>query len=167
MKGRSPIITPVLKRSLTIFGMIAMVICFSSSLFAQPKDAAYHTLGKEILDLINEHRTGMGLSPLVMNDVIVAAAQNHSRNMGAKKVPFGHQGFDARMDKLGKQLKPVSGFAENVAYGPIKAKDAVELWLNSPGHKKNIEGDYNLTGIGIAKGKDGELYYTEIFVHKK
>jgi uncharacterized protein YkwD len=168
MKGIVLTLNPAVKKSLTIIGIIAMtVICFSPAVYAQPKDAAYSTLNKEILGLINEHRAEMGLKPLIMNDVIMAAAESHSRNMGAKKVPFGHQGFDARMNKLGKQLKPVDGFAENVAYGPTTAKEAVELWLNSPGHKRNIEGNYNLTGLGIAKGKDGELYYTEIFISKK
>ncbi len=119
----------------------------------------------EILRIINEHRTGMGLGPLKMDPVISQAAEKHSHNMAAKKIPFGHDGFDERMDKLSKQIKSVSAWAENVANGPDDAKDVVDMWLHSPGHKKNIEGNYNLTGIGIAKGTDGSPYYTQIFLN--
>ncbi len=40
----------------------------------------------------------------------------------------------------------------------------VEQWLTSPGHKRNIVGNYNITGIGIARDKQGKLYYTQIFL---
>ena len=140
--------------------------CFKPELRAQQKNNNYTSLAKDILTLVNEHRAGMGLKPLVSNDVIVNIAEGHSKNMATKKVPFGHQGFDARVAKISKQVKPVNSFAENVLFGPQKAKEAVELWLGSEGHRKNIEGDYNQTGIGIVKSKNGDLYYTEIFVNK-
>ncbi|MGA1825447.1 MAG: CAP domain-containing protein [bacterium] len=40
----------------------------------------------------------------------------------------------------------------------------VERWLNSPGHKKNIEGNYNLTGIGVVQANNLTYYFTQIFV---
>lgn len=133
---------------------------------AQVKPTPYSALANDILTLVNNHRAAMGLQPLAFNKTISEAAESHSRNMGAKKIPFGHDGFDSRMNKLSNALKPASAFAENVAYGPTTAEQAVDMWLHSPGHKKNIEGDYNLTGIGIVKGRDGELYFTQIFVNK-
>ena len=120
----------------------------------------------EVLKLINEHRTGMGLPPLTTNPVITKAAEKHTHNMATKKIPFSHDGFDERMAAISRQLKNVSATAENVAYGANTAKDVVDMWLHSPGHKKNIEGNYNLTGLGIEKGTDGQLYYTQIFVYK-
>jgi uncharacterized protein YkwD len=45
----------------------------------------------------------------------------------------------------------------------MSAKEVVEGWLNSPGHKRNIEGDFTLTGIGVAKNNKGIIYYTQIF----
>ncbi len=33
-------------------------------------------------------------------------------------------------------------------------------------NKKNIEGSYNLTAIGIAQSNDGNLYFTQIFIYK-
>lgn len=121
----------------------------------------------EILHYINEHRTGMGLNALTMNDIISKEAETHSRNMASGKVPFSHDGFDERTERIRRQIKPVYAWAENVAFGATTAKEAVEMWLGSPGHRKNIEGGYNLTGIGIAKSSDGSLYFTQIFINKK
>jgi uncharacterized protein YkwD len=33
-----------------------------------------------------------------------------------------------------------------------------------PGHRKNIEGPYEVTGIGVARNAQGEVYFTQIFV---
>lgn len=120
----------------------------------------------DILKYVNKHRADMGLKPLVNNATIAAAAEQHSKNMATKKIPFGHDGFNARMDKLAKQLPPSYSYAENVAEGATTAKEVVDQWLHSPGHKKNIEGDYNITGIGIAKSANGTLYYTQIFLNR-
>jgi len=126
----------------------------------------YAQLSADVLKLVNEHRAGMGLGSLQMNEVMSAAAEKHSRNMGANRIPFGHDGFDARMAGIRKQVKPANAWAENVAYSSDDAKEVVAMWLHSPGHRKNIEGNYNTTGIGIAKGKDGNYYYTQIFFRK-
>lgn len=41
---------------------------------------------------------------------------------------------------------------------------AVRAWMKSPGHKKNIlSREYVRTGIGISRGKDGNVYVTQIF----
>jgi hypothetical protein len=37
-------------------------------------------------------------------------------------------------------------------------------WVNNPQHRENIEGNYNLIGVSVAK--DGNKYYiTQIFVN--
>lgn len=156
-------------RSKTFFS----VVLLAALLFFIPRDgraqqaaSSYKEMADEILKLVNEHRTGMGLKPLKMNGTITAAAMTHSRNMATNKVPFGHDGFNERMEKLSKELKPSYSFAENVGQGRLDAKGAVDMWLHSPGHKKNIEDNYNLTGIGIVKAADGELYFTQIFLLK-
>ena len=106
----------------------------------------------------------MGLKPLKQNITIAKIAESHSRNMANGKVPFSHDGFDERMTLLKNQLKNVSGTAENVAYSTRDARSVVDMWLNSKGHRKNIEGDYTISGIGMALGADGQRYYTQIFL---
>ena len=152
-------------RSLTL--ILATLFSISSVTSAQNTKHTNADLPTEVLKLINEHRSSMGLGSLKMSTTISQAAEKHSHNMATKKIPFGHDGFDGRMKGLRDQLKNVTGWAENVAYGPQTAPEVVDMWLHSPGHKKNIEGDYNITGIGIVKGVDGQPYYTQIFLKKE
>jgi uncharacterized protein YkwD len=155
--------------SKTFFTAILFIAC----IFSQPPAIWAQAIQPdkeieaEILKLVNEHRKEMKLKPLRMNGILTGAARTHTRNMATKAIPFGHEGFNDRMKQLYKQLKPVYSFAENVAYGSNTAKEVVAQWLNSPEHKKNIEGaDYNITGIGAMKGTDGVMYYTEIFIFR-
>lgn len=127
----------------------------------------YTHLQQEILTYVNEHRTSKGLTPLVMNDTIVPAAIAHSKYLAFKTISLNHDNFEERMYALIKQLKRVTGAAENVADGKMSAKEVVSAWLNSPGHRDNIEGNYNITGIGIVRNRQGVLYYTQIFLHRK
>jgi uncharacterized protein YkwD len=57
--------------------------------------------------------------------------------------------------------------AENVAFNQghrDPAADAVRGWLASRGHRENIEGPYELTGVGVVSNAKGEFYFTQIFV---
>lgn len=121
---------------------------------------------KEILVLINEHRRSIGLSALTMMDEVTEQAIKHSREMANETVSFGHEGFDNRIANIRKKVGVIYAWAENVASGQTSAQQVVEDWLNSPGHKKNIEGNYNYTGIGVVTDKEGTTYFTQIFIQK-
>ncbi|XZF15323.1 CAP domain-containing protein [Chitinophagaceae bacterium MMS25-I14] len=120
-----------------------------------------------ILKLINQYRAGKHLPALAMNDEIADAARRHSYDMATHKVPFGHDGFEQRTGRLIKDLKPANAAAENVAFGASSAREVVDMWLHSKGHRKNIEGNYNMTGIGIAADRTGKYYFTQIFINKQ
>jgi uncharacterized protein YkwD len=144
------------------FGIAALaIIIFSATAFAQNADLV--SMENEILKLINEHRKSIGKSELVFNDYARKEAYVHSQNMASGKVPFSHKGFDERFNRLSGFLEITTG-AENIANGPLNAKHIVSGWLASPPHKKNIEDDFNLTGIGIAKAPNGTYFYTQIFL---
>ena len=119
---------------------------------------------KMILYYVNAYRLKHHLAPLKMHNVISEEAAKHSRDMANKAMPFGHDDFNGRIKRLYRQIKECRGGAENVAYYKLDAKKLVEQWVASPGHRRNIEGNYNLTGIGIAHGKQGWAYYTQIFL---
>ena len=123
-------------------------------------------IGKNILDYINQYRTSIGLPALQMISEASDQATKHSVEMANHTTAFGHDGYDERINNIVKKIGFVHASAENVAYGKLTAKEVVDLWLNSPGHKKNIEGNYALTGIGIARDADGVFYYTQIFLRK-
>ena len=119
---------------------------------------------KNILVYINQYRVEHHLKPLQINHAISEEAKKHSVEMAKHIIPFGHQAFNERIQQLYKQIKQPQAGAENVAYNYKDAQDVVKNWLTSPGHRKNIAGNYNFTGIGIARDKQGKLYYTQIFL---
>lgn len=118
-----------------------------------------------ILDKINNYRLSLDLPPLEQNNFIQSLCRDHARNMAVNKVSLGHDGFEQRAEEIMNEYG--SGMvAENVAMGYKDAESVVRGWLESPGHKANIEGDFNLTGIGVIKNNEGVLYYTQIFYHE-
>lgn len=131
--------------------------------YCQTKEPKYKTMETEVLTLINAHRAENKQKPLKVNETIVEIAKKHSYNMANSIIPFGHDGYDERMEGMQKILKKTGNNAENVAMGATTAKQVVNMWLNSKMHKENIEGNYNETGIGIETGTDGNLYFTQIF----
>ncbi|MHA4810280.1 CAP domain-containing protein [Flavitalea flava] len=125
----------------------------------------YRPAGMEnsILYYINRHRQSRGQKVLTLNKVESDVAAQHSRDMASGRVEFGHGGMSSRRQQINKRLGPVSAIGENVAYGQTSAKEVVDAWLQSPGHRRNIEGNFILTGIGLARDRRGLLYYTQIF----
>ncbi|HEV9036810.1 MAG TPA: CAP domain-containing protein, partial [Puia sp.] len=113
------------------------------------------SMSADILRYVNEHRRSIGLKPLQANSYISSVALGHSRNIQSGRTPFGHDGFNQRIDLIKKRLGPLHVAAENVAEGPMTAREVVDGWLKSPGHRRNIEGDFRLTGIGVAAARNG------------
>ena len=117
--------------------------------------------------LVNEHRVTQGLKPLAFSPKVSAIARRHSRDMASGRVGFGHGGIESRRQEIVAFIAQ-AGVGENVAMVPKRSSHAgsaaVSNWLESPGHRRNIEGSYDLTGVGIAQGPAGEYYFTQLFV---
>jgi uncharacterized protein YkwD len=125
---------------------------------------AWATNAEQVLVLVNQQRHRHHLPALTMNTEMSQTALQHSRNMAAHRVPFGHQGFKQRIRHLFHVLPGARAGAENVAYNYTSAQHVVEGWMRSRGHRKNILGRYNLTGIGIAEDAKHHLVYTQLFI---
>lgn len=125
-------------------------------------------LETSIYEQVNQYRKSRNLSPLTLDARISEQARLHSQAMANGKVPFSHNGFEQRVKAIAKSISYRSA-AENVAYNEgytDPARQAVEGWLNSPGHLTNIEGDFNLTGVGVVKNAQGQYYFTQIFIRR-
>lgn len=123
-------------------------------------------LQQSVLDYVNQYRRNKGLAPLKIMPLITVEALKHSKNMSTGRVDFGHDGFDSRADRLMSQIEQSNAIAENVAYGKFSAQEVVNRWIQSAGHRKNIEGKFTLTGVGIVRRADGYLFFTQIFINK-
>ena len=130
--------------------------------------SSYSALEKSIHQQINQYRQSLKLPPLALDPRISKQARAHSQAMASGRVPFGHQGFEQRI-KLISRVIPYLQASENVAFNKgysNPTQQAVEGWINSPSHRINIEGQYNLTGIGVVKNAKGEYYFTQIFIRR-
>ena len=127
------------------------------------------SLEQKVQVQVNQYRASRNLLPLTLDSRISAQARAHSQAMAAGTTPFGHEGFSQRVQAIAKSI-PYSAAAENVAYNqgysdPVT--QAVQGWLHSTGHRTNIEGQYDLTGVGIAKNSKGEYYFTQMFIRRR
>eukprot|EP00920_Eleutheroschizon_duboscqi_P017275 GHVT01041341.1.p3 GENE.GHVT01041341.1~~GHVT01041341.1.p3 ORF type:complete len:101 (-),score=22.91 GHVT01041341.1:1215-1517(-) len=43
------------------------------------------------------------------------------------------------------------------------AEEVVKGWIDSPGHRANLVGDFDLCGIAVARAPSGAFYYTQLF----
>jgi len=158
----------------------------------QPKVSA-ERLEKAIHALINEERAAQGLKPLAWDGKLAAIARGHSTDMAGRKY-FSHASpeganFDARYEKARYEcFVPVGdlihGGAENIARDDLYAKittladkkfydwhseealarRAVEGWMKSPGHRRNILTPFwGRQGIGVIITPEFQVYLTEDF----
>jgi uncharacterized protein YkwD len=121
----------------------------------------------DILRYVNQYRSSQGLPALTLLPMANDIAAQHSKNMAQRKTAFGHDGFEKRAATVGKAAGPMAASAENVAYGQLSAREVVDGWLNSPGHRKNISGNYALTGFGVYTDAKGVTFFTQLFFRKQ
>jgi uncharacterized protein YkwD len=122
---------------------------------------------QEFMTLINDHRVSIGLQPLTHDDALAQISQGHSADMANGTVAFGHDGFSGRCSAAYNFLGGGNWCGENVAEGQPTPQDAYTAWMNSPGHRANIEQSRAThTGFGYAKNAGGTYYWTQIFVEK-
>lgn len=142
---------------------------FQSEILISQRANATSTSAMEqaVLQQINEYRRQKGLTTLTLNATITRQARQHSQRMSRSR-DLSHDGFNARVQAIAKSIS-YRGAAENVAYNQGYSnpdRQAVDGWIKSNGHRENIEGDYSLTGIGVAKNAQGEYYFTQIFIRQ-
>lgn len=118
----------------------------------------------QVLDLINAHRESLRLNNLEKIDYVSLKSEEHTNYMIATGA-VNHNFFQDRYESIMKTLNAVN-VSENLAYNFASPESVVNAWLNSEGHKTNIEGDFTHFGISIRTNAQGKKYYTNIFVKK-
>ncbi|SFM01209.1 CAP domain-containing protein [Salibacterium qingdaonense] len=122
-------------------------------------------LKAEVIALTNEERTKRGLNPLQENGTVAETAQAKSEDMAANDY-FAHQSptYGSPFQMLKEYGADFQAAAENIAAGQTTPEQAVEGWMNSEGHRKNILNE-ELTHIGIGYEENGN-YWTQMFIEK-
>jgi len=118
-------------------------------------------MANNINSLINIHRNNNGLPSLKVDKQYASAyAVDHTLYM-IRNNRISHDNFNNRSAAL--KERGANTVAENVAFGYTSAEDVVRAWLNSPPHKKIIEGSYSHSGFGIMKNDKGHYFFTQLF----
>lgn len=124
----------------------------------------YSTMEIEILDAVNDHRKSIGLTVLQKLDDITIEAVDHSKYMVSLNV-VNHDHFNIRYQNLVQEIG-ARAVSENVGFGYRTAEAVVEAWINSEGHRENIEGSYTHFGISVEQDQNGKNYFTNIFARR-
>ena len=126
---------------------------------AQQNDAQF---AQDVLILINEHRSSIGLDTIVLGTQFSSAYAVDHTNYMIDMSQINHHNFGVRTAAL--ESTGAQQVGENVAYGYDTAAGVVNAWLNSPSHRDNIEGNFTHSGFGIKKCDESNTYYfTQLF----
>ena len=153
------------RRLLAAAGLVA-VLCAGAAAVPAPAAAActpgsgWGTLrpsaAAEVVRLVNQHRSGLGLRPLATSQTLTAAADYKSLNMAAGG-PFDHNDVVQRVQACGYPAQAAIG--ENIAAGQRTAQEVMAGWLRSPGHRANIEyPGFAAIGVGVADSARGRFW---------
>jgi Cysteine-rich secretory protein family len=137
------------RRTLVLAAITAVFV----SAFAIPAMAAP---AGQFISKINSSRAAAGLGPLESYWDLTDDARSHS-NLMADRGEIFHS------STLGSVTSVWEKLGENVGVG-LDVDSLHTAFMNSPGHRGNILGDYNYVGVGVTEGADGFIWVTVIFM---
>jgi uncharacterized protein YkwD len=109
---------------------------------------------------LNAHRVSIGIDALIWDQTAADVALAHSRDMVTRGY-FSHVNPDGESpgDRLSAAGIRFFAASENIAFGYVAAEDVFAAWMNSPGHRANIEnGAFTHHGVGRFGA-----YWTHVF----
>lgn len=98
---------------------------------------------EQMIEYTNKVRAEHGLPPIKMDERLVNSARQHAWWM-------------VRNNTLQHTSAQV---AENIAMGQRTASEVVRDWMNSPGHRANMLGNYSRIGAAAYQTKGGTCYW--------
>jgi uncharacterized YkwD family protein len=131
-----------------------------------PTTGEFSAYQQEVLNIVNKERTSRGLSALKLSSEVSKVATIKSQDM-IDKGYFDHNSptYGSPFDMMKKFGITYRAAGENIAMGQRTPQDVMTAWMNSDGHRKNIlNSSFTEIGIGIAKDKNGRLYWTQMFI---
>ena len=155
--------------SLIAMLLVALAVLPASAQSTSPETAARTTaiaaptkFETELLSYLNSRRAAIGCSKLVYNAYLALASKRHNALMVragylSHQYP-GESSLGVRVTNAG-----YTGWrmlAENLAYGPTSPWGVYKVWMQSSGHRANIENcSLREAGFGMAY-PDGKAWVT-------
>jgi uncharacterized protein YkwD len=101
----------------------------------------------EVMQITNEYRASIGLNTLTSIQHIGFLCEEHNQYMITTHI-ISHDYFYYRSQNL-ESTTLANHVGEVIAYNYVSSNSALQAWLNSPGHKKIIEGNFTNFGVAI------------------
>jgi uncharacterized protein YkwD len=122
-----------------------------------------------VVELVNQHRAGLGLAPLAVSPTLSAGAVWKARHMATYRyvarddpAPPVQRTPAERVQACGYPQDALVG--ENIAAGQGTAELVMSGWLGSSGHRANIErASFAAIGVGAARSANGSIYWAQDF----
>ncbi len=154
--------------------LVSALLILLAVMVASPAHASSDAESR-LLARHNEARAGAGLGQLTSHDALVGVARGWSARM--------RDDYEARGDRAavlrhnpglaGQLSSSYEAAGENVGYTVLTGASAATLadrlhtaYMNSEGHRRNILGDYDRAGVGIAMASDGTMWSTVVFMRE-
>lgn len=135
--------------SIALLTVATSAVPSSGSTTAPANDSGLLTIEQNIVERTNANRSRHGLRPLVVDSRLMSSARQHAAWM-ARNRAMRHTS---------------AAVAENIAAGQGSSHEAVNDWMNSPGHRANIlNGGYSRIGVAAYRGPDGQVYWCQQFL---
>jgi uncharacterized protein YkwD len=133
------------------------------------EQSPYAELEAALLRDVNAVRADRHLIPLTRRPELDAVARAHSLDMAQRRY-LAHESPEGAIAVDRLQHAGIEGFtlaAENIGATtrPDPNREVLSGWIHSLIHRRNLFAPpFNTTGIGIARGPDGSLIYTQVYV---
>ena len=115
------------------------------------------TYEAEVVELVNQRRAEEGLPPMKLVSALTDAARYHAADM-AEDQYFSHPSqdrIDGNLSTVCSWSDRIKSFytgywtlGENIAWGYASPEEVMQGWMESPGHRGNILGNYAEIGVG-------------------
>jgi uncharacterized protein YkwD len=144
-----------------------LFVCLALCLASRAGEAAKFEMTKEeqkLVELTNAERKKKELPPVKPSPLLFKVARAHSANM-AKQAKMAHE-LDGKnpFERLKEAGYKYYFAGENVAAGLDELDEIMKGWMESEPHRKNILSEkFTEIGIGVARDKKGEPYFTQVF----
>ena len=153
-----------MKRILTSAAAMLIALALLCGAFALPAAAAGgEAFAAEVLRLVNEERKKAGLAELRAGPAALDAAADLRAQEIAVLFSHSRPNGSSCFTALAEHGVAYAACGENIASGYATPAAVMAVWMNSPGHRANILGNYNRLGVGVYE-QNGRLHWAQMFI---
>lgn len=137
----------------------------AQSKVSQDEQIESNDQAQQVLALVNAERAKAGLESLKLDDSLNVMAAAKAKDM-AESNYFSHNSpnYGSPFDMMRSFGIDYTSAGENIAAGQKTAKDVMNSWMNSSGHRANILSDkYTELGVGYYAGGSYGVYWCQEF----